>query len=50
MMRVYWDAEWSAWIAVASDGSEIMLSADSESEAQLRAEDLEEDEGVMHDE
>jgi hypothetical protein len=49
-MRVYWDAEWSAWIAVASDGSEIMLSADSESEAQLRAQMLEEDEGVLYNE
>jgi hypothetical protein len=49
-MEVYWDAEWSAWIAVASDGSEIMLSADSESEAQLRAQMLEEDEGVLYDE
>jgi hypothetical protein len=49
-MRVYWDTEWSAWIAVASDGSEVMLSADSESEAHMRAEYLTEDEGVMHDE
>lgn len=49
-MRVYWDAEWSAWIAIANDGSEVMLSADSESEAQLRAEYLTEDEGVMYDE
>jgi hypothetical protein len=49
-MRVYWDSEWSAWIAVASDGSEIMLSADSESEAQLWAEYLVEDEGVLYDE
>lgn len=49
-MRVYWDSEWSAWIAVSSDGSEIMLSADSESEARVRAEYLEEGEGVMQDE
>jgi hypothetical protein len=49
-MRVYWDSEWSAWIAVAHDGSEVMLSADSESEARLRAEIIQEDEGVMYEE
>jgi hypothetical protein len=49
-MNIYWDAEWSAWIAVTSDGTEIILSADSESEAHLRAEILEEDEGVLYDE
>ncbi len=49
-MRVYWDAEWSSWVASWPDGHEAMLSADSEAEAVLQAQMLEEDEGVLWDE
>lgn len=47
-MQVYWDADWSAWIAMDHDGTEIMLSADSESQAQLSADIL--SEGTLYDE
>lgn len=49
-MRVYWDTDWSAWVVAWSDGYETILSADSEAEAVLQAQLMQEDEGVLHDE
>jgi hypothetical protein len=49
-MRVYWDAQASAWIASWSDGYEAVLTAKSEAQAVLEAQMMEEDEGVMQDE
>lgn len=50
-MRVYWDAQVSAWIASWPDGYEAVLAAKSEAQAVLEAQFMEEDqEGVLWDE
>lgn len=50
MPSLVWDSEWNSWIVAYEDGHEVVLSADSEHEALIMMESLEEDEGVLYDE
>jgi hypothetical protein len=50
MPNLVWDSEWSSWIIQYEDGHEMILPADSEEEAEIMFEYLEDDEGVLHDE